>query len=399
MSLKNNIRKLLSDQKRYHPADKLLLFTIVAIIIVGLFCLSSVTSVVAYSKFKDAYYYFKHQLFGLAIGLAAFWFFAKVDYHVWRKYAFGFLIFSIILLLLVFIPGLSDSHGKARSWISVFGYSLQPSELVKLSLLLYFAAWLEAKKEDLHKTGKGTGTFVIVMSIVGILMLLQPDIGTLSIICLSSVIVFFVGGGKTKHIIALFLAGIIGLSFLIFIKTVIANQASDGQAKRNYILDRFACVTNFEEEVKQGNCYQINQSLIAVGSGGIFGRGLGNSRQKFGYVPEVSGDSIFAIMAEEIGLIFSLIVVFLYIFLFYRAFRISQYAPDNYGRNIAIGIGSWIAIQAFINIAGIINLIPMTGVPLPFISYGGTAILAVLTASGILLNISRQTKSVTNLRL
>jgi cell division protein FtsW len=399
MPLKKDLQKLLAEQKRYHQSAKYLLAIIFILIIFGLVYLSSATSVVAYTKMKDAYYYFKHQLFGLGIGLAAFWFFSKVDYHIWRKYAFGFLVFSIVLLLLVFIPGIGDSYGKARSWINFFGYSLQPSELVKLSLLLYFAAWLESKKEDLHKTGKGTGTFVFVMSIVGILMLMQPDLGTLSIIGFTSLIVFFVGGGKKKHIATFILAGIVGLAILVAFKTSNSAGTPVNTAKGNYIVDRFSCALNIEAQVEAGKCYQVNQSLIAVGSGGIFGLGIGNSRQKFGYLPEVSGDSIFAIIAEETGLVFSLLLVMLYLFLFYRSYEIAKKAPDNYGRNIAIGIGTWISIQAFINIAGIINLIPMTGVPLPFISYGGTAILAILTACGILINISRQTKAVAGSRL
>lgn len=395
MSLKKNLAKLFAEQKRYHPADKYLLGVILVLLVFGLVSLSSATSVVAYTKLKDAYFYSKQQLYGLGLGVAAFWFFSKVDYHVWRKYAFGFLVSSIILLTLVFIPGIGGEFGTSRSWINVFGHSLQPSELVKLSLLLYLAAWLESKKEDLHKTGKGTGTFIFVMGIVAVLMLLQPDIGTLTIIGLTSLIVFLVGGGKKRYILSFISVGLIGLAMIISLKSVSGKASGKG----NYILDRFTCVTSLQSQVEAGKCYQINQSLIAVGSGGIFGLGLGNSRQKFGYLPEVSGDSIFAIIAEETGFIFSVLLVLLYVFLFYRSYQIALKAPDNYGRNMAIGIGFWISVQAFINIAGIINLIPMTGVPLPFVSYGGTAILAVMTACGILVNISRQTKSVANTRL
>ena len=385
MSLKKSIKQLFAEQKYYHSSDTHLLIVILVLIVGGLVFLSSATSVIAYSKFENAYYYFEHQLLGLVVGLFAFWFFSKIDYHIWKKYAFGFLICSIILLLLVFVPGLSESHGKARSWINVFGQSLQPSELVKLSLLLYFAAWLEAKKEDLHKTGKGTGTFVFVMGIVGGLMLLQPDLGTLSIITLTSLIVFFVGGGKIKHILVIFLVGAIGLSSLIFFKSYSASKQVNASQK-NYILDRFKCVIDLEKN--KDVCYQINQSLIAVGSGGIFGRGLGDSRQKYMYLPEVSGDSIFAIISEETGLVFGALLVFAYIFLFYRGFLVAKYAPDNYGRNIAVGISSWITIQAFINIAGIINLIPMTGVPLPFVSYGGSSLLTNFIAIGLVISIS-----------
>jgi len=309
--------------------------------------------------------------------LAAFWFFSRVDYHRWKKYAFGFLLFSIILLLLVFIPGLSAHYGKARSWINVFGFSLQPSEFVKLSFLLYLAAWLESRGRKLTDFYQGIGPFVAVLSFIGILMLLQPDIGTLSIIAITSLIVYFVGGGSIKHILVIILLGILTFALLIQFKP--------------YQLNRFKCLIE-PQFSSQDVCYQVNQSLIAVGSGGIFGRGIGASRQKFMYLPEVQGDSIFAIIGEETGLIFSTGLVMLFIFLFYRGYLVAKQAPDGFGRILAIGIVSWIVIQAIINIGGMINLMPMTGVPLPFISLGGSAILASLSAMGILVNISKQTK-------
>lgn len=377
MKLKKSFQKFFARQKRYHEPDKPLLFVISILVLSGLVFLSSASSVISYAKWGDAYYYFKHQLFGLSLGLAAFWFFAKIDYHVWQKYAFGFLVFSVLLLLLVFIPGLSANFGKARSWILIFGFSLQPSEFVKLSFLLYLAAWLEARKEELHDYEKGIGPFVAILGIIGILMLLQPDIGTLSIIGISSLIVYFVGGGKLRHILAIVLVSFIGLFIMVQFKP--------------YQLNRFKCM--FEPNYSPNDiCYQVNQSLIAVGSGGLIGRGLGESRQKYMYLPEVQGDSIFAVISEETGFLTGLLFLSAFIFLFYRGFLTAKYAPDDYGRNMAIGIVSWLTIQAFINIGGAINLIPMTGVPLPFVSYGGSAILAALAACGILVNISKQTK-------
>lgn len=371
------LKELLRISDAGHEADKKLLIVILAILLFGLVSLSSASSVVAYDKFGDAYYYFKHQLFGLTIGLMAFWFFAKIDYHVWQKYAFWFLVFSIVLLLLVFVPGLSAHYGKARSWINVFGYSVQPSEFVKLSFLLYLAAWLEARKEDLGDVAQGTGPFIAILGVIAVLMLKQPDIGTLSIIAAVSLLVYFVGGGKLKHIFTIVLFGALSLAILVQFNT--------------YQLNRFKCL--FDPGFgKEDVCYQINQSLIAVGSGGLAGRGLGGSRQKFMYLPEVSGDSIFAIVAEETGFIFSSALVLMFMFMFYRGYLIAKHAPDDFGRILALGIVSWIVLQAIINIGGIINLLPMTGVPLPLVSYGGSAILAALSACGILVNISKFTK-------
>lgn len=375
--LKQKIRQLLSGVVNQQGADKKLITVVFAILIFGLISLSSSSSVIAYANFGDAYYYFKHQLVGLSLGLMAFWFFARIDYHVWKKYAFGFLIFSIFLLLLVFIPGIAAEHGTARSWINVFGHSLQPSEIVKLSFLLYLAAWLEARKDKLDDFSQGIGPFLVILGVVTFLMIKQPDIGTLSIIAVTSLFVYFIGGGKIKHIVAILVFAILSFSLMIQFKP--------------YQLNRFRCLLD-PNYSKQDICYQINQSLIAVGSGGILGRGLGESRQKYMYLPGVKDDFIFAVIAEEMGLIIGVAFLLCYLYLFYRGYIVAQNAPDDFGKLLSIGIVSWISVQAIINIGGIVNVFPMTGVPLPLVSYGGSAILAALSACGILVNISKQTK-------
>lgn len=376
----NNRRKthrLLPTPDRSHEADKALVAIIFVLVILGLVCLSSVSSVAGYTKFKDAYHYFKNQLFGVSVGLVAFIFFAQTNYHIWKKYAFFFLIGSVFLLILVFIPGIASEYGTSRSWIKIFGQSLQPSELVKLSFLLYLAGWIDARKDELHDFYTGIGTFIAVLGFIAFLMLLQPDIGTLSIITASSLIVYYVGGGSHKHVLSIIIVGLLALAIII--------------PQNEYQLDRLKCVKDPSYSAND-KCYQINQSLIAVGSGGFFGRGLGQSRQKFMYLPEVSGDSIFAIISEETGMLFASILIMCYVFLFYRGYLVSKKAPDDFGKLLAIGIVSWIVIQAFINIGGIINVIPMTGVPLPLVSHGGTAVLAALSALGILVNISKHSK-------
>ncbi len=374
-SLKQSIKNIFSSEKNEHDPDRNLIITIGIIVVFGLIMLSSASSVIAYAEFGDSYHYFKHQLFGLAIGIAAFFFFSRVDYHCWRKCAFGLLLFSVFLLSLVFVPGLGKVVNGSRSWIEIFGQTLQPSEFVKLSFLIYLAAWLASRKNKLTDFHQGIGPFVIVLSVIAGLMLLQPDVGTLFIIIITSFIVYFVAGGSLKHIIIIGLAGIIGLMALV--------STSDHQ------LNRFKCYRNIDFS-PQDYCYQLRQSLIAVGSGGIFGRGLGASRQKYMYIPELQNDFIFSIIAEETGLIFSGALVALFMFLFYRGYLIAKRAPDDFGRILAIGIVSWIVFQAILNIGGIINLLPMTGVPLPFISSGGSAMVASLAAMGILVNISRQ---------
>ena len=377
IKLLQKFKRLLGAGSREHAPDYILIGAVFVIILFGLVMLSSASSAKAYLDFKNTYYYFNHQLFGIGVGLIAFFIFSRLNYRILQDYAGWFLIGSILLLLLVFIPGLSASYGKARSWINVFGFSLQPSEFVKISFLLYLAAWLDRRGVSLRDLHVGIGPFVFVLGFIGFLMLLQPDFGTLFIIGFTSLIVYYVGGGSKKHI-----AYIIFFSFLGFLLMV---------NMRPYQMDRIKCMMDpgySPDDV----CFQINQSLIAVGSGGFWGRGFGESRQKFSYIPEVSSDSIFAIIGEETGMLFGVILLTMYFVIFYRGVIIAKKAPDGYGRILAIGIVTWISIQAIINIGGIINLMPMTGVPLPFISYGGSAMLASLIAVGILVNISKQTK-------
>ncbi|MEI7620018.1 MAG: putative lipid II flippase FtsW [Candidatus Falkowbacteria bacterium] len=370
-------KELLTLKKNYHVPDRKLIMVTFALVIFGLVMLFSASLVAGYLRSGNSLYFINHQLIGLVLGIPAFIICSRIDYHIWRKYAFHFLLFSIFLLILVFIPGLSANYGKAHNWINIFGFSLQPSEFVKISFLLYLSAWLEVKQGKLEDFYHGIAPFLVVLAIIGSLMLMQPDLGTLSIIFATSVMVYFVAGGKWKHVlVALLLAA---ACFLILVN-VKSNK-----------MDRIQCYKNPEISADD-KCYQTNQALIAVGSGGFWGRGLGESRQKFMYLPEVWSDSIFAVVAEELGFVGSLFLLFLYFFLFYRGWVISKLAPDLYGRILAIGIVSWIIVQTILNIGGTMNFIPMTGVPLPFVSSGGSSLLSIMAAIGILANISRQTR-------
>lgn len=360
-----------------HKGDRQLYFLIGLLLLIGLITLSSASSVVAYARYGDEYYYFKHQLIGLTMGIAVFLVLSRINYHVWKKNALSYLIFSIVLLILVFIPGLASEHGKARSWINIFGFSLQPSEFVKLTFLLYLSAWLEARKKDLYDLHLGIGPFLMSLGVITLLMLMQPDIGTLVIIGFTALIVYFIGGGSKKHITFIIVFSLLALSIMIQL--------------RSYQMDRFRCVMNPEYSIND-KCYQTHQSLIAIGSGGFFGRGLGESRQKFMYLPEVYGDFIFAIVGEELGWIISVFIVLCFLFLFYKGYEIAKNTEDDFGKNLAIGIVTWIVFQAIINIGGTISLLPMTGVPLPLISYGGSSVLATLAGLGVLVNISKYTK-------
>lgn len=361
-----------------HEMDKSLLAALIILLVFGLVMLFSASSAVSYARYGNTYHYLVRQAASVVLGLGVFWVAYRIDYRIWRRYASFFLFFSIFLLILVFIPGIRGEFGTARSWIVIFGQSFQPSELVKVSFLIYLATWLEAKKGELTSFMGGVLPFALILGVISGLMLAQPDLGTLLIITFTALVVFFAAGGKMTHIVtSLLLAG-------VAVFTLISLGDS-------YQVDRFRCLQD-PSYSRLEKCYQVNQSMIAVGSGGIFGRGLGQSRQKFMYLPEVWGDSIFPVIAEELGFVFTTLFILLYLFIFYRGLQIARAAPDLYGSALAIGIVTWLAFQTFVNMGGMVNLIPMTGVPLPFVSAGGSATLSGLLAMGILLNISRHTK-------
>jgi cell division protein FtsW len=377
--IKNLFRKLFHVGGTSHEPDYVLITVTSILVLFGLLMLMSASSVISYQKFNSSYYLFWHQILsGFLPGIIIFWICSKIDFKVWKKFAFFMLIFSILLLLAVFIPGVGVSFGKARSWISVFGFSIQPAEIVKLTFLIYLASWLDSKgAEKIRDIHHGLMPFLIILGLISGLMLLQPDLGTLSIIFIISLVSFYVGGGNIKHIISI----IGGAAVVSFIAIKVAP----------YRLARLTVFMNPSTD-PQGVGYHLNQALIAVGSGRWFGVGLGHSRQKYGYLPEVAGDSIFPVIAEELGFILCAIYVVLIFILVYHGLIVAKKSKTYYGRVLATGIIVWIGFQSFINIASMIGLLPMTGVPLPFLSYGGTAMIMNLAAMGILINISRYTR-------
>jgi len=365
--------------KNYHEPDYVLIGIFAILIIFGLIMLSSAGAAVGYERFGDSYYYLKHQfLNGLIPGLFFLFITSRVDYRLWRKIAFPLLIFSIVLLILVFIPGLSFSYGGATRWLKLGGFLFQPTEIVKLTFLIYLSAWLEKRNEkEISDFKAGLIPLLVVLGLITFLIILQPDIGTMSIIVLTSLVIYFVAGGKIIHLVWL---GISGLGLLAFLVKIAPYRAARLMTFLHPELD------------PQGIGYHINQAFLAIGSGGFFGRGFGQSRQKFQYLPEVTGDSIFAVIAEELGFIFVLILVGLFLSLMHQGFKMAKKTPDTFSRLLTIGIVSWFVLQAFINIGAMSGILPITGIPLPFISYGGSALVASLAAIGILINISRQTR-------
>ncbi len=363
-----------SESREHEPNHSFLILT-GAILFFGLLMLMSASSVFSYRKFGTSYYMFWHQIIsGFIPGLLAFYICSKIDYRKWKRIAPVLLFFSIFLLLVVFIPGIGRVYNGSRSWISIFGISIQPAEIVKFIFIIYLASWIDSRGEKIKDFETGFLPFLFVLGIIMGLMFLQPDFGTMVIIILISIACFFIGEGNLKHIFYL------GCGFLLMVFAAVKIAP--------YRLSRFLVFLNPNTDIR-GVGYHLNQALIAVGSGGIFGLGLGQSRQKYGYLPEVSGDSIFAIMAEEIGFVFCLFYIFLLFLLVSQGIKLARSCDDKYSRVLVSGIIVWIGFQSFINIGSVIGLMPMTGVPLPFVSYGGTAMVSNLAAMGILFNISK----------
>jgi cell division protein FtsW len=365
--------------KIFQNIDYSLLALIGLIVLFGLVVLSSASGPVGYQKFGDSYYYVKHQLiYGLIPGIALLLICMNINYSFWRKRALILLGGSLFLSLLVFIPGIGAEFGTARSWIHFGNFSFQPSELLKLAFLFYLAAWLGARGEKkMQDASSGLMPFLISLGVVMLLLILQPDIGTMSIIVAMAIIVYITAGAPWLHV-GILVSGGAGLIFLLI-------QLAPYRAAR--------FMTFLHPELDpQGVWYHINQALLAIGSGGIFGLGLGHSRQKFQYLPEVAGDSIFAIVAEELGMVISVMVIAAFIMLLLRGFKIGSQAKDDFAKFLAVGIVSWIVVQALVNIGSMVGIMPMTGVPLPFISYGGSALAVSLGAIGILLNIDKVSK-------
>lgn len=356
--------------------DYLLIFLIVVFVAFGFLMLSSATAPYAANKFDDAYYYVKNQLRGLALGAVLFFLFSRLDYRVFKKYANWILGGAILLLLLVFIPGLGATYNYSRSWLKIpFFGSFQPAEFAKLALIIFSAAWLEFQIVGRRASfWKIFGSFLIIIGFISGLVLLQPDMGTAAIIILSVFLIYFIAGAPLSHFGIL--AALAGLGSFILVKLA------------PYRIARFTAFLNPAAD-PQGISYHINQALLAIGSGGFFGVGLLKSRQKLMYLPEVSADSIFAIIGEELGFFICVIFIIALVLFFIRGMRAASAAPDFFGKLLASGISGWIIAQSFINIAAMLSLMPITGLPLPFISYGGSALAATLAGCGILVNISR----------
>lgn len=362
--------------KRSHHSDYIFLSCVIILTVFGLAMLSSASSDTGKIKFNDTYYYLKHQIvYGLSLGVLGFLFASNFYYQNWKKISVYLLVINIIFLILVFTP-LGVSHKGASRWLNIGYFSFQPAELLKVFFIVYFAAWLGDKKRDRHKSfSKGLIPFIALLGLLGALILLQPATTVFIIIIGSALVVYFISGMKLSYLFLIMLVGAAILGLAIYATP--------------YRYERIKSF--FIEDISKENSslYQINQAKMAISSGGLFGVGFGKSTTKYRYLPESIGDSIFAVIAEEFGFAGSLLLISTFVVLVGRGAWIARKCGDQFGRLAAAGLVSVIAIQAFIHIAAISGLIPLTGVSLPFISYGGTALAVFLTMSGIVVNISK----------
>jgi cell division protein FtsW len=316
-------------------------------------------------------------VFGLILGLIACLITSQIEYKIYKKYSFIIYILSALATLLVFVPHIGVEHGGAHRWIYLGPLSFQPSELLKIGFVMYFSAWLASVKEKASTFKYGFLPFFILTAITGAILLKQPDTDTFLIAAFAGLGIFIAGGGRWRYVFILAIGGIMGLGIIAY--------------ARPYVMSRITTFLHPEQNAL-GSGYQIQQSLIAVGSGGLTGRGYGQSVQKFNYLPEPIGDSIFAVASEEFGFAGGVTIILLFLFFAFRGLRIAARIPDTFGRLLVVGIVILIVSQAFVNIGAMVGVLPLSGITLPFVSHGGSSLFMTLAEVGIILNISKSMK-------
>lgn len=357
--------------------DMWMIISIVLILTIGLVMVYSASAVLAFHEFGDKFYYVKRQMLFAALGIGAMVVTMNADYWIWRKWAKLGLFVCFGLLLLVLIPGIGVVRGGARSWLGISSFGIQPSEFMKLAMVIFLAKLLSEKQQAVTQFTKGLLPPLGILGLAFGLIMMQPDLGTGAVMIGASLIVIYTAGARMAHLGSLALVGVAGLVGLILAAP--------------YRLQRItAFLDPWADPLGAG--YQSIQSLYAIGPGGLVGLGLGMSRQKFNYLPEPQTDFIFSILSEELGFIGGAAIITLFAILLWRGMRTAIAAPDTFGSLLAVGIIGIVAVQVFINIGVVIGMLPVTGITLPLVSYGGSSLTLLLTALGILLNISRYSR-------
>lgn len=366
--------------------DRVLAITIFGLMLFGLIMISSASAINSFfnTKGQATDFYFWNQLKSLGIALVAWLIVQKIPYRFWYTYRFYVLGFSLCMLATVFTPLRSDYGTIARGWLNIpFLPSIQPSEIAKTGFIVYLAGFFDGLGPKLRDFKNGFIPFAIIVGIFLFFLIAEPDFGSILLYTMVAVSMFFVAQGRVTHILA---SG-----------TLLAIPMAAVMSQKRYIVQRFTAFLDPGSD-PSGIGYQIQQALIAIGSGGFFGYGFGNSRQKFAYLPEAQGDAIFAIASEELGFLRIALVIGAFAVIAWRGMKIAEHAPDRFAKYLATGIVCWICLEAFINMGVIMAILPNTGLTLPFISYGGSSLLSKAIAVGILINISRYSRETSHYR-
>ncbi len=364
-----------------------LLIVSLVLLVFGLFFLATLSAIASLTAFGNTHYYIFHQLIAVAIGLVAGLVLFKLPLPWLKRAALPLFIVNLVLLCIVFLPMLGVKLLGASRWIKIGGATVQPSEFLKLTSVMYLSAWLSARYSESSKRGWISLAkrsydnllhiflpFFCLLTVIGAMLFFQKDLSTLGIITLTLMAVYFAAGTPIWNTILLLFSG--AGAFFLLIKF------------EPYRVQRFLVFLHPETD-PLGIGFQLKQSLLAIGSGGWFGKGLGMSTAKFGFLPQAMSDSIFAIVGEELGIIGCTILIVLFIFFFWQCVKVAMKSTDKFGKLTAIGICTWLILQAFMNIGSATGIFPLAGIPLPFFSYGGSHIIAELMAIGLLLNISK----------
>lgn len=355
--------------------DKQFLLSVIILMVAGFVVFTSASlGLLAKNSAEYSSVTFSQAVLGLCLGTVAMVIASRLDYKIWRKTAFWLLALGIILNILVLFPQLGFEHGGARRWFVYGGLSFQPSEVLKLAFVVYFAAWAANARERMKTFKYGFLPLLVLLGVSGGLLLKQPDTDTFMMLIAAGLAIFISAGGKWKHVLLLIIAGVAGIAMLAYTRPYVAERIN----------------TFFHPETEgQGASYQIQQSLIAIGSGGMFGRGFGQSVQKFNFLPEPIGDSIFAVEAEEFGFVGATALILLFVFFAVRGLKIAAGTNESFGRLLVVGLVIMITAQAFVNIGAMLGILPLSGITLPFVSHGGTSLFMTLFEAGIILSVSR----------
>jgi cell division protein FtsW len=358
--------------------DKMIFTAALVLVALGILMIYSSSAIRAQERFGDSYFFLKRQLIWAFLGMVIMIFAMNWDYRQWQKLAFPLFLLSLLFLILVLVPRLGVKINGARRWLSLFGLSFQPTELAKIALILFISHLLAKKGPQVQEFGRGFLPLVAAALVIAAPILLQPNFGNVVVLLSVAMMIYFVGGARVSHLLFLSV-GSVPLLFLMMM------HFSHAKSRLLTLVD--------PSRVPEQARYQIKQSFYALGPGGLLGRGLGDGMQKLFYLPEPHTDFIFAIIGEEVGFLGTSMIVLLFGILLWRGMRIALRVPDPFGRFVALGITSLIVSQALINVGMVIGLLPTTGLPLPFISFGGSSLVFSLMQIGILLNISHYAES------